>query len=99
MIKVEIPGRDTIEIDCLVLDYNGTIANDGLLIDGVEERLTRLKQQVEIHVLTADTYGTAKEQCDHLGVILDTFPKANAADCKLDIVKGLGKGVMCIGNG
>ena len=29
MIKIEIPGRETIEIEHVVLDYNGTIALDG----------------------------------------------------------------------
>ena len=32
MITVAIPGRDTIEIEHIALDYNGTIAADGKLI-------------------------------------------------------------------
>ncbi len=31
----QIPGNDIIEIKYVVLDYNGTIATDGQLIDGV----------------------------------------------------------------
>ena len=38
MIKIEIPGRETIEIEHVVLDYNGTIALDGRLIAGAAER-------------------------------------------------------------
>lgn len=57
MIKIDIPGRNIITIRSLVLDYNGTVAADGFLIDGVEERLARLKDKVDIYVLTADTYG------------------------------------------
>ena len=37
MIQIEIPGRDLITIEHLVLDYNGTIAEDGHLIPGVAE--------------------------------------------------------------
>lgn len=99
MIKIEIPGRNDIIIEHLVLDYNGTIAEDGHLIEGVPDRLATLKSMVEIHVLTADTYGTVREQCEPLGVHVETFPQAGAAECKLEIVKRLGGNVMCVGNG
>ena len=99
MIKIEIPGRDTLNIEQLVLDYNGTIAEDGNLINGVEERLARIRDSVEIYILTADTYGTVRRQCEHMGIHVETFPRAGAAECKLEIVKSLGENTMCIGNG
>ena len=82
-----------------MLDYNGTVAEDGQLIDGVEERMRSLKELVNIHVLTADTYGTVRAQCDPIGVHVETFPRAGAAECKLEIVQRLGSHVMCVGNG
>ena len=99
MITIDIPGRDIITIEHLVLDYNGTVAEDGQLIDGVEERMRALKDRVNIHVLTADTYGTVRAQCDPIGVHVETFPRAGAAECKLEIVQRLGSHVMCVGNG
>ena len=44
MIKIEIPGRETIEIEHVVLDYNGTIALDGQLIAGAAERIRELSK-------------------------------------------------------
>jgi len=41
-----------------VLDLNGTLTNRGELIEGVAERLARLGARLEVHVLSADTYGT-----------------------------------------
>ena len=99
MITIDIPGREIITIEHLVLDYNGTVAEDGQLIDGVEERMRALKDRVSIHVLTADTYGTVRAQCDPIGVHVETFPRAGAAECKLEIVQRLGSHVMCVGNG
>jgi P-type E1-E2 ATPase len=99
MIQIDIPGRETITIEHLVLDYNGTIAEDGHLIQGVEERLLALKEMIEVHVLTADTYGTVRAQCEPIGVHVETFPRAGAAECKLEIVENLGEHVMCVGNG
>ena len=56
MIYIEIPGRKLLSISHIVLDYNGTIAEDGELIEGVKERLLKLKENVDIHVLTCLLY-------------------------------------------
>lgn len=99
MITVAIPGRDTIEIEHIALDYNGTIAADGKLIDGIAGRIKKLSAFANVYILTADTYGTVKAQCENIGAIIKTFPTANAADCKLEIVEALGGRTACIGNG
>jgi len=41
-IRREIPGADPLELDHLLLDVNGTLANRAHLIDGVEERIERI---------------------------------------------------------
>ena len=38
MIQIEIPGRETLSIDHVVLDYNGTIAVDGILLEEIKPR-------------------------------------------------------------
>ena len=60
MIKIDIPGYQTLGLEHLVLDHNGTLACDGLLIKGVRECLTILSAELTIHVLTADTFGKAR---------------------------------------
>ena len=57
MISVDIPGRGSYQFAHLVLDVNGTIAEDGHLIPGVRQILQRLAQSLEIHMVTADTHG------------------------------------------
>lgn len=99
MITIDIPGRRPLQIENVVLDYNGTIAVDGLLLEGVGKRITRLKEMVRVYVLTADTYGTVTKQCEDLGVTVKTFPREGAAGCKDEIVRGLCGGVACLGNG
>ncbi|HDS06024.1 MAG TPA: ATPase P, partial [Bacteroides sp.] len=61
MIEIEIPGYKTIHAEHLVLDFNGTLAVDGHLIDGVADQLFRLSADLEVHVLTADTFGTVRK--------------------------------------
>lgn len=98
MIEINIPGRDILRIEHLVLDYNGTIAVDGTLIDGIRDQLQRLLPNVSIHVLTADTYGTVEAQCGPLGLQVERFPREGAALCKKAVVEKLDN-VCAIGNG
>ena len=53
---IDIPGHIRLEIKHVVCDYNGTIAFDGKLIDGVREIINELSEYMEFHVITADTY-------------------------------------------
>ncbi|MBN2333387.1 MAG: hypothetical protein JXO49_05060 [Deltaproteobacteria bacterium] len=59
MIKVAIPGRREISLAGVVFDMNGTLTVDGRL--GAHERqlIISLASQLDIWVLTADTFGTA----------------------------------------
>lgn len=99
MLTIEIPGRVPLEIYHVVMDYNGTVAVDGMLLPGLAERIAQLKRFVTVTVLTADTYGTVAAQCEPLGIFVKTFPRAGAAACKEEIVRGLAGGVACVGNG
>ncbi len=99
MIKIDIPGREPLALHHLAVDYNGTIAQNGRLIDEVKGCFEALAGLLQIHILTADTYGTVKEQCGNLPVEVFTFPVAGAASHKARFVRKLGPGVVCLGNG
>ena len=99
MIGIEIPGWESLDICHIVMDYNGTAAVDGVFLAEAEERILKLKEMAQLYILTADTYGTVKEQCCGLGIEVMTFPREGAAECKEEIVKGLSGGVVCLGNG
>ena len=100
MISVTIPGWKTLQLSHLVLDYNGTIAFDGRLIDGVKERLTALATSLTIHVLTADTFGSVREALADIACRLAIIPVEEQAEAKLAYVGELGpETCVCIGNG
>jgi len=42
MLEIDIPGYRALRLVHLVLDYNGTLACDGALVDGVGDRLAAL---------------------------------------------------------
>ena len=99
MIKYEIPGREDIVIENLVLDYNGTIAYNGKLIDNVEKLLNDL-HFLNIYILTADNYGTVEEECKNINGRILTFPKENAGEEKRKIIREIGGDkTIVMGNG
>ena len=100
MLEIDIPGRETLLLKHIVLDYNGTIACDGALIAGVEQSLTALADKLQVHILTADTFGKAKEYLKGLSCQLSILSPGAQDIGKLNYVKGLGaEHVVCVGNG
>lgn len=100
MIKIDIPGRESLELENIVFDFNGTLAVDGKILENIKVKLNILSKLVNIYVLTADTYGSAKEECDKLNLNVRTFPKEMAGKYKREIVKSLGsKNTATVGNG
>lgn len=99
MLQVNIPGREVLELNNLVLDYNGTIAEDGYIIEGIAQRLEKLSESLKIYVITADTHGTAASRCAGLPLQVLTFPTVDVGVIKAEEVRKLSGGVACIGNG
>lgn len=100
MLVIEIPGFGTLRLEHLVLDYNGTLACDGVLLEGVAERLQRLADKFSIHVVTADTFGRARAALAGLPCRLEILGLASQDVAKLAYVEKLGcKRTACIGNG
>lgn len=100
MLEIDIPGRGTFGIRHVVCDYNGTIAVDGHLIEGVASRIREITEFAQVSVLTADTFGMVRTECDDLPVDVRVFARDDAGACKATVVRELGaEGCMCIGNG
>jgi soluble P-type ATPase len=100
VIAIDIPGFGRLELRHLVTDYNGTLALDGRLLPGVEERLRELATRVDIHVVTADTFGLAASELAGMPVSVTIIPLENQAQAKVEVVSRLGAAaVAAIGNG
>ncbi len=99
-MEVEIPGYRALRLNHVVMDYNGTLACDGFLIDGVKEALVELSNRFTLHVLTADTFGRARAALADVPCTLSILPKDDQAEGKLKYVQSLGaEQSVCIGNG
>jgi soluble P-type ATPase len=100
MLEIIIPGHKTLLLQYLVMDYNGTLAQDGLLLEGVRSRLLSLSERLQLHVVTADTFGLARSQLSGLPCELAILPVEEQASAKLAYIQRLGEAqVVAMGNG
>jgi soluble P-type ATPase len=100
MISLSIPGFADLQLKYLVSDYNGTLAVDGTLLPGLRELIPHIARDLSIHVITADTFGSAANELRDLPVQLTITPPDSQAESKQDFVARLGKEqVVAIGNG
>jgi len=100
MIEITIPGHAALRLNHLILDYSGTLACDGRLIEGVRERLIALASRLDVHVITADTFGSAQAALAGVPCLVKVLPPGGQDVAKLDYVAQLGrKAAACIGNG
>lgn len=100
MLEIDIPGGDTLHLDYLVADYNSTLAGDGALLPGVAQALGQLAGTLAIHVVTADTFGCARQALAAVPCQLAILPTADQDEAKRRYVDDLGANrCVCLGNG
>jgi soluble P-type ATPase len=99
-MRIEIPGVAPLALEHLVLDVNGTIACDGVVLSGVAGAVRVLRDQLNIVAITADTHGTAPRLREQLGIEVHVISAGNEGAQKLALVESLGpNGVVAAGNG
>jgi len=101
LISFEIPGWGDLRLEHLVLDFNGTIALDGKLLPGVREKLEILSNHLNIHIISADTFGTIEGECKAIPCSLHRLDNSMLGGAQKEkFVERLGSSsVATIGNG
>ncbi len=102
MLTRDIPGDRIHNFEHLVLDYNGTIADDGIPCEGVKELVTQLSTYLSVTVITADTYGSVQEALKGWPLLVKIIGKGDQIEAKRSFIAQLrqdGAEVISMGNG
>ncbi len=100
MIELDIPGWGRRELRTLLLDLNGTLALDGILLDGVADRLIQLSMRLRLHLVTADTFSTAKKVLGPIEHQLHLLGPGPQDQQKMELARNLGPShCVAMGNG
>jgi soluble P-type ATPase len=96
-LALSIPGLAELVLEHLLVDVNGTLTNRGELLDGVEARLGRLSNALDIRLVSADTFGTLDTIAARMNV---SAVRASTGEDKLRLLDELGRQrCAAIGNG
>jgi len=100
MLQIDIPDFGQLQLEHLVMDYNGTLAVDGEPIQGIRRRVEKLATQLQVHVITADTFGKVQAALDGWACSVKILGQEDQVGQKLAFVQELGTDkCVCIGNG
>jgi len=101
MIDLLVPGREmNLELKNLILDLNGTLTVDGILVAGVKSRLDMLKRDLDIYLLTSDTLGCGGMVAEELGIPIFKVGKEHGGEDKMNFLNTIGVDeTVAIGNG
>ena len=100
MIELNVPGRGNLRLQHLVSDVNGTLALDGILIDGLAKRIASIGDRLTVHLLTADTHGRQAVIDQQLNLTATKLGSGNETEQKRLYVEKLGAdSVVAIGQG
>lgn len=101
MITVDIPGfkKEKLALKNLVLDFNGTLAVDGKLIDGLKDKLNVLSEKLQLHIITGNSYGTAEQELKGISCKLILLSAKGQQQEKEKYITALAADSVSIGNG
>jgi P-type E1-E2 ATPase len=100
MISVSVPGWGDLDIEYLVVDYNGTCAFDGKIKENVKEMLDKVSRYIKVFIITSDTYGNIDAEGNTIGFSIIKVGKDGSGAEKAKIIRELGpEKIVAIGNG
>ena len=100
MLEIDVPGFGMVKLEHLISDFTGTLSVDGRLLLGVREQLNKISEFLKIHILTADTFGKARQELEGINCGIHILTGEGHDVQKEQYVKDLGvEGVVAFGNG
>ena len=96
----KIPNYANLEIENIVFDYNGTLALNGVVRVATRELLKSLCKKFKVYVITADTFGSVKQELAEFNLKVIVLNSSDHTQEKADFVQSLGaKNTVALGNG
>ncbi len=99
-VTITIPHYQTLSLRHVVLDYNGTLAKDGMLKEKAKALLGGLCERFQVHVITSDTFGSVEAQMEGFDVNVKVLKTDNHTMEKAAYIYELSaNSCVAVGNG
>jgi soluble P-type ATPase len=100
MITILRSGQEPLEIDFILLDFEGTLASDRRVHPKAKDRINLLSKQTKIYILTKEEKILMEEIFKKVKAEIIYLMEGEASQQKLDLLRQLGASrTVAIGNG
>lgn len=100
MIIIHRPGQQPLEIEYLLIDYEGTLAIDGRIHPKAKDKINLLSKRVKISILAKSQKERVEEMLRKVKAELFYMTEGEASKQKSDLLKRLGpEKTVAVGNG
>jgi soluble P-type ATPase len=100
MITILRSGQEPLEIDFILLDFEGTLASDRRVHPKAKDRINLLSKRTKIYILTKEEKILMEEVLKKVKADIIYLMKGEASQQKLDLLRQLGASrTVAIGNG
>jgi len=100
MITIQRPGQESLEIDFILLDFEGTLASDRRVHPKAKDKISLLSKRTQIYILTKEGKERVEEVLRKVKAEVIYLTEGESSRKKLDLLRQLGATrAVAIGNG
>jgi soluble P-type ATPase len=100
MISIERPGQNNLEIEFILIDFEGTLASDRRVHPKAKDKINLLSKRTKIYILTAEEKERVEEALRKVKAEIVYLTRGESSQKKLDLLRQLGPArTVAIGNG
>jgi soluble P-type ATPase len=100
MITIQRPGQEPLEIDFILIDFEGTLASDRRVHPKAKDKINLLSKRTKIYILTKEEKERVEGVLKKVKAKITYLTEGESSQKKLDLLRQLGAGrTVAIGNG
>jgi len=100
MISIERPGQGNLEIEFILVDFEGTLASDRRVHPKAKDRINLLSKRTKIYILTKEEKTLGEKALKKVRAEIIYLMEGETSQQKLDLLRQLGTTrTIAIGNG
>jgi soluble P-type ATPase len=100
MIPIQRPGHGDLQIEVILIDFEGTLASDRRVHPKAKDKINLLSKRAKIYILTKEEKERLEEVLKKIKAEIIYLTEGESSQKKLDLLRQLGAtGTVAIGNG
>ncbi len=100
MISIQRPGQEPLEVDFILVDFEGTLASDRRVHPKAKDKINLLSKRTKIYILTKGKKEEVEETLRKVKAEISYFTEGQASQEKLALLRQLGGArTVALGNG